>query len=182
MTYDSYKFKFVYIHYTTHHPHHNTKIPLRIFRRGIYLNLIKFFYCCQKTIVITLIFLIWDKVFYPEDAPLTCPPASRRQPLRSAFSIPLLSLFQHPFFLFFFFFFSQYKSGMRKAVFFSIEFSGHLSVLLRPSILSFFFRLFFGLNPVFMRVSYVSQWQQSADEPVSFSGFYRIFFSLSFRK
>ena len=34
---------------------------------------------------------------------------------------------------------------------FSIEFSGHLFVLLRPSCSLFFFRLFFGLNPVFMR-------------------------------
>lgn len=124
-------------------------------------------------------FSIWNKVFYPEDAPLTCPPASRCQPILSAFSIPFLSLFQHIFFLFFFFFFSQYKSGIRKAVFFSIEFSGHLSVLLRPSILSFFFRLFFGLNPVFMRYFKVFP-MVAVSQYVRF--FFWIFFSLSFRK
>ena len=66
-------------------------------------------------------------LFYPPFAPLCCPPAPRRQPNRSAFSSPSLSLFRRFFFLFFFFFFSQFKSEVRKAVFFSIEVSGHLS-------------------------------------------------------
>ena len=93
------------------------------------------------------------KNVYPLSAPLTCPPASRRQPLRSAFSLPLLSLLQHPFFLFFFFFFSQYKSGMRKAVLFSSEVTGRLSPSSKTGFSSVVFLLYHPYLLSFQRFS-----------------------------
>ena len=82
-----------------------------------------------------------------------------------------------PFFLFFFFFFSQFKSEVKKAVLFSIEFSGRLS----PSSETVFSRLSFCFIP---RIYWVFKGFPHAAGGYAHGFFFRIFswFFLSFPK
>ena len=110
---------------------------------------------------------------------LRLPAVSQSAPPSPSLLFPFSSI---SFFFFSSFSFLNLKLEWGKPFLFSIEVSGHLFGLLRPSILSFSFGCSSAKSLYLCRFLWFFQWQQSAGTPVSFSGFSRIFFFLSLPK